>query len=630
MLPPKIVVKINIGNYIYTYVDDVDTSISPLKELELERLAKLSAEIWNTQILCNSNIRVEAFTQDLLKANGTNNVMIYPPFSITFQLGEYLSSAQSGNYTSPWLKHVNRLLDTRDMFTRKCLYNFVKSKKSYTYTPIYGHSVERGYIHLSTYKFNELDVHGMLLVLMHEMGRAIGYVDSNKKDYVMGAFVKGSQMHTLNNATRYFDSLERKWLRQAHSRIESGEILSGGWISYSCEDAHKNNDLNSTLTSIQRSGAYDLRNTHTLNWDTTLQNLRITDRLNHYRQLTNLENGYLISSEQQLRVELNRMKHLNVRNFFEKTIVIPSFDKNSLRYIIRLWDGLCWSVTDKTNEMWRLAMALNTTQHVPVTVSVDDRSTYQFKDLLHGPLIGIDGKPLNLNIYFNKTRMYAKYSDMYKYPDNMPLRNNPYPEIPFDEISFNATNFGENYCNDKLISYRFYFMGKVNIVTEDDYVHSDCGGTNQGGMKMELFIIKHICDKSIHAVIQQDEKVVETAIRKASHVVDNGQSIVKSNEKEVVEYDEYMDEKSNRPPDLEQEEVYAKNKEEEDDDEEDDDEDDFDFDFNVGDYSIMSIVGIGFGVCVTTLTVICKYCVCNKKSDHTARLLEARRKRGLA
>lgn len=51
-------------------------------------------------------------------------------------------------------------------------------------------------------------------------------------------------------------------------------------------------------------------------------------------------------------------------------------------------------------------------------------------------------------------------------------------------------------------------------MTEDNYVHSGCGGsaaTNQLGMSVEAFIVTHICDGSIHdADPQRDAQKAES------------------------------------------------------------------------------------------------------------------------
>ncbi|EEC12918.1 hypothetical protein IscW_ISCW009831 [Ixodes scapularis] len=69
-------------------------------------------------------------------------------------------------------------------------------------------------------------------------------------------------------------------------------------------------------------------------------------------------------------------------------------------------------------------------------------------------------------------------------------------------------------CNDRASVYMFMYDGKAYTVTEDNYVHSGCGGsaaTNQLGMSVETFIVTHICDGSIHdADPQRDAQKAES------------------------------------------------------------------------------------------------------------------------
>lgn len=520
---------------IYTYKIHTDPYLSYLSSTELGLLAKVAAEIWNTFILCGSNYRVEEFTNHLSNFNvNAYNLRILPPFPIGFQLGEYLSNSEETNYTERELQHTNKLLDHRQVGLRKCLYSFVRDNESYDANNVIGHSIEKGYIHLSTYKFINLNIDSMLMVMVHEMGHAIGFADAYDASFIMGRNKRiGPNVHLRDpvaNFHDYFSSSERQYLREPSARFSS--VLNGGWISYGCSrNSFIPHTLNKSIRALLSSRGFT-NLFRVSDWDDRLYELRKRDRITiESRKAISKIPGYWISSDTLLSLELKRMHYVTIVNFFDNSIVIPSFNKDTLRYIIRTPDGICWSVADRTNEMWRLNMAFITPDGVAATVSND--IVYPFLKLLHSDI----NKDIDLNVYFKQTIDNNKpYSRPYRLPNDVLIRNNPTPDIPLNVTYHNYIN--QNLlCNDEVIAYRFIFGGQSYIVTTNRNVHSYCGGVNHDGMPLNLFIEKHICDKSIHMIEQRTDiqnSTTDDTIRKIAAVVDSGPSMIKGNEKQIV------------------------------------------------------------------------------------------------
>lgn len=495
---------------IYTYVIKNDEAISTLTNRELAAVVKLAAELLNGHIFCGSNLRVMEYNSSLdALPDRRNQLHIKRPFPISFQLGEYLSSTENGFYTEPHLSTKDNYLDGRPGL-RKCLYDF--SSILYGSRDALAHAVYDKLIHINTLKVVNASADTILHTVLHELAHAVGFQHLKNASYFMypstpgyGGSLPYSQWYESYN--RFFTSNEVSVMRDRSSRYNDSAIMYGGWLGHQCRSRDIDTDIQEALSEAKQTVAqsgYSFDRDYKYFMD-VLRTLRIQDASAiAHSQVSGLHRTHTLMSEAMLQRELAGIRGRPViLNFFNDSLIIPSYNWDTKRFIFAAEDGTCWGVTDLTNDMWRLKMAITDPSHGRLVFSADEnyyRVGVSFKNFVHSKAIMVDGQETNLSQYIDSLNPYENYGYAFYFQDAKTIHNYPLPDEPFNRTMWESSLDGSK-CNDRASVYMFMYDGKAYTVTEDNYVHSGCGGsaaTNQLGMSVETFIVTHICDDSIH------------------------------------------------------------------------------------------------------------------------------------